>query len=130
MKDYPAVFQLADANPANTPIGLVAALSAIAANDSAEVQKFTSRLTLDDETILTLIEKDAASNRWIVPGNIYQAAGAIDDADKKTRVARVLSLKQVASGNMAAPAPASMAGIPDRLMSARTALESLEGEAN
>lgn len=130
MKDYSAVFRLADANPANPQIGLVAALSAIAANDTAEVQKFTSRLTLDDETILTLIEQDAASNRWIVPGNVYQAASAIDDADKKTRVARILSLKQAASGDVAAPAPASMAGIPDRLMSARTALESLEGEAN
>lgn len=130
MKDYPAVFQLADANPANPQIGLVAALSAIAANDTDEVQKFTSRLTLDDETILTLIEQDAASNRWIVPGNVYQAAGAIEDAEKKVRVARVLSLKQAASGDLAAPAPASMAGIPDRLMSARAALESLEGEAN
>jgi hypothetical protein len=130
MKDYPAVFQLADANPANPQIGLVAALSAIAANDTDEVQKFTSRLTLDDETILTLIEQDAASNRWIVPGNVYQAAGAIEDAEKKVRVARVLSLKQAASGDVAAPAPASMAGIPDRLMSARAALESLEGEAN
>lgn len=130
MKDYPAVFQLADANPANPQIGLVAALSAIDANNTDEVQKFTSRLTLDDATILTLIEQDAASNRWIVPGNVYQVAGTIEDADKKARVARVLSLKQAASGDMATPAPASMAGIPDRLMSARAALESLEGEAN
>jgi hypothetical protein len=42
----------------------------------------------------------------------------------------VLDLKRAASGEIAAPSPAAMAGIPDRLMSTRMALESLEGEGN
>ncbi|OZB17399.1 MAG: hypothetical protein B7X53_06405 [Hyphomonas sp. 34-62-18] len=130
LKDYPAVFQLAQANPSNPQIGLVAALSAIDANDAAQVQQFTGRLKLDAETVLALIEQDAASRRWIVPAAVYQAASELTDEAQKVRVKRVLDLKRAASGEIAAPSPAAMAGIPDRLMSTRMALESLEGEGN
>ncbi|ABI76459.1 hypothetical protein HNE_0254 [Hyphomonas neptunium ATCC 15444] len=130
LKDYPAVFQLADANPSNIQIGLVAALSAIDANDAAQLQLFTSRLKLDDATILALIEQDAASQRWIVPNAVYQAAGAITDEASKARADRVLGLKQAAASGVAEPSPTSIAGVPDRLMTTRMALDSLEGGSN
>ena len=130
LKDYPAVFELAKANPSNPQIGLVAALSAIDANDSAQVRQFTGGLTLDAETILALIEQDAASGRWIVPENVYQAASELTDEAQKSRVKRVLDIKSAASGEVIAPSQPAMAGIPDRLMSTRMALESLEGEGN
>lgn len=130
LKDYASVFKLAESNPSNAQIGLIAALSAIDANDAPQVQLFTSRLKLDDTTILALIEQDAASRRWIVPANVYQAAAAISDPALKARVDRVLSLKQAAATGPAQPSPASIAAIPDRLMSTRMALETLEGGGN
>lgn len=130
LKDYPSVFQLAHANPSNPQIGLVAALSAIDANDAAQVQQFAGRLKLDADTVLILIEQDAASRRWIVPANVYQTAAEITDEAQKARVRRVLDLKKAASGEVAAPRPATIAAVPERLMSTRMALESLEGEGN
>lgn len=130
LKDYPAVFQIAEANPANAPIGLIAAMSAIDANDPAQVQIFTSRLKLDDQTILALIEQDAASRHWIVPASVYQAASNITDEALKGRVDRVLALKQAAATGPDEPSPATIAGIPDRLMSTRMALETLEAGEN
>ncbi|MFN3609819.1 MAG: hypothetical protein ACK4Y9_12205 [Hyphomonas sp.] len=130
LKDYPSVFQLAEKNPSNAQIGLIAALSAIEANDPAQVQLFTSRLKLDDATVLALIEQDAVSQRWIVPAQVYQAAAAISDDTDKARAGRVLGLKQAATGGIAQPSPASVAGIPERLMSTRRAIESLEGGSN
>ena len=91
---------------------------------------FTSRLKLDDTTVLTLIEQDAAARRWIVPARVYQAAETISDPALKARVDRVLSLRQAATSGPAQPAPASIAVIPDRLMSTRVALETLEGGGN
>ena len=130
LKDYPSVFQLAQANPANAQIGLVAALSAIDADDAAQVQLFTARLELDDATILALIEQDAASRRWVVPMAVYQAAAAVSDDTIKPRIDRVLTLKEAAAREVTEPTPPSIAGIPDRLMSARMALDSLEGGSN
>ncbi|KCZ97650.1 hypothetical protein HPO_14192 [Hyphomonas polymorpha PS728] len=130
LKDYPAVFQLAQANPSNPQIGLVAALSAIDANDAAQVQQFTGRLKLDADTVLMLIEHDAASRRWIVPASVYSTAREINDEARAVRVKRVLDLKRAASGEVSGPSPATMAGMGERLMSTRMALESLEGEGN
>ncbi|MFN4183325.1 MAG: hypothetical protein ACK4M6_00940 [Hyphomonas sp.] len=130
LKDYPSVFALAEANSGNAQISLVAALSAIDVNDPVRLQKFASGVPFDDKTILTLIEHDAAGRRWIVPASVYQAAGNIDDKEHKARVERVMSLKRAAAGGVAEPSPASLAAIPERLMSTRMALESLEGEDN
>ena len=130
LKDYPAVFQLAQANPSNPQIGLVAALSAIDANDPAQVQKFTGGLKLDADTVLALIEQDAASGRWIVPDTVYQAAGELTDEAQKFRAKRVLDIRRAATGEIETPSQAAMAGISERLMSTRMALESLEGEGN
>lgn len=130
LKDYFSVFELAESNPENPQIGLVAALSAINSKDAAEAQKFTARLKLDDDTVLALIEQDAANRTWVLPSTVYQAASAIEDAGKKGRVERVLSLKRAATGNTEGPRPASLAVMPDRLISSRRALESLEGETD
>ncbi|PKP83107.1 MAG: hypothetical protein CVT79_03410 [Alphaproteobacteria bacterium HGW-Alphaproteobacteria-18] len=130
LNDYPAVFDLAETNPGNAHISLVAALSAINANDASQLQRFSSRLALDDKTVLVLIEQDAADKRWIVPENIYQAAGKIADIEQKARVERVLSLRRAAAGGVAEPPPVNVTSISERLMSTRMALESLEGEGN
>jgi hypothetical protein len=124
------VYRLAAENPSSLQIGLVAALSSIEANDPAQLQSYASRLELNPETILVLIEQDAASGRWIVPQNVYDAAGHISDPAFKPRADRVLALKTAAAGDAAAPEPVNLAGVSGRLMSTRMALESLEGEAD
>ncbi|MBY9065767.1 hypothetical protein K1X12_02585 [Hyphomonas sp. WL0036] len=130
LKDYPSVYRLAAENPSSLQIGLVAALSSIEANDPAQLQSYASRLELNPETILVLIEQDAASGRWIVPQNVYDAAGNISDPAFKPRADRVLALKTAAAGDATAPEPVNLAGVSGRLMSTRMALESLEGEAD
>ena len=128
LNDYGGVFQSADANPANPQIGLIAALSAIDQADTAQLQKYVSRLTPDEDTVLALIEHDAATGRWIVPEQIYQAAGALTDEAAKARVARVMALKGKAGSAETSPEPVNMAGVSERLMSTRVALEALEAE--
>lgn len=130
LKDYPAVFQIAETNPANPQIAFMAAMSAIDANKPAQLERFVSGLELDDVTTLALIEQDAVKRHWIVPGRVYDAARQIKDESLQARANRVLTLKQSAGGAITPPPAANMTGMSDRLMSTRMALETLEEGSN
>lgn len=130
MKDYAAVYGIADANPDSTHIGLIAALSAIEAKDEGQLRRLETRLNMDAETVLALIEQDAASRSWMVSPSIYEAAGRLTDEAHKARAARVLALRRAAEGGPAAPPALSIAGVPDRLSQSRTRLNAMEGEAH
>lgn len=123
LRDYPSAYRLARGNPGDLQVGLIAARSAIAAKDAAELQLFTARLRLDDATVLALIEEDAQSGSWIVPERVYAAAAAITGADVRERVARILRLREAALRQNAPIAPASLSSVPDRLMSVNRALD-------
>lgn len=130
MKDYPAVYGLADANPESGRIGLIAALSAIEAKDTAQLRRLEGRLKMDGETILALIEQDAASRSWMVSASVYEAAANLTEESHKARAGRVLALRRAAENGPAAPPPLTMAGVPDRLSQTRARLNVLEGEAH
>ncbi|WP_291205212.1 hypothetical protein [Hyphomonas sp.] len=127
-KQVDEVFTLAARYPANQKITLIAARAAIDAQDKAKLSVYESRLTLAPETVLALIEQDAEAARWIVSEKIFQAAAKLTDKDQKSRVDRVLRLKQ-ASPPAAAPGRVNMSSIPGKLDRSRQSLEQMTGGA-
>ncbi len=127
-KHIDEVFNLAARYPANQKITLIAAQAAIDASDRVKLSVYESRLSLAPETILALIEQDAASGHWIVSDMVFQAAAKLPGDDQQRRVARVLRLKQ------ASPVPVSsgrlnMSSIPGKLDRSRQSLEQMSGGA-
>lgn len=126
-KNLPEVFELAARYPANQKITLIAARAAIESRDSTKRSVYEARLRMEPDTILALIEQDAASTNWLVSDKVFRAASALTDEGHKARVDRVLRLK--ADGP--APAPegrVSMSSIPGKLSRARDSLDQLSAE--
>jgi len=126
-KNLPEVFELAARYPANQKITLIAARAAIESRDSTKLSVYEARLRMEPDTILALIEQDAASTNWLVSDKVFRAASALTDEGHKARVDRVLRLK--ADGP--APAPegrVSMSSIPGKLSRARDSLDQLSAE--
>lgn len=126
-KHIDEVFILAARYPANQKISLIAARAAIDAQDKAKLTVYESRLTLVPETVLSLIEQDAAAAHWIVSEKVFQSAAQLTDEDQKRRVERVLRLKEakppVAAGRV------NMSSIPVKLDRTRQSLEQMTGGA-
>lgn len=126
-KHIDEVFILAARYPANQKISLIAARAAIDAQDKAKLTVYESRLTLVPETVLALIEQDAAAAHWIVSEKVFQSAAQLTDEDQKRRVERVLRLKEakppVAAGRV------NMSSIPVKLDRTRQSLEQMTGGA-
>lgn len=126
-KHLDEVFILAARYPANQKITLIAARAAIDAQDKAKLSVYESRLAMEPETVLALIEQDAVAAHWVVSDKVFQAAAKLTDDDQKSRVDRVLRLKQaklpVASGRV------NMSSIPDKLDRSRQSLEQMTGGA-
>lgn len=126
-KSLPEVFDLAARYPANQKITLIAARAAIDGRDRAKLSVYEARLRMEPDTILALIEQDAASATWLVSDKVFRAASALTDEGHKVRVDRVLRLKE------AGPAPAPegrmlMSSIPGKLSRARDSLDQLSAE--
>ena len=122
------VYDLAARYPANEKINRLAALIAIDRGDRTRLSVFESRLRLEPETILALIEQDATTSRWIVSDRVYQAALRLDGDDQQWRVDRVMRLKHLP----AQPIPGvrlAMSTIPDKLDRSRASLAQLSAEA-
>lgn len=126
-KHLDEVFILAARYPANQKITLIAARAAIEAQDKAKLSVYESRLAMEPETVLALIEQDAVAAHWVVSDKVFQAAAKLTGDDQKSRVDRVLRLKQaklpVASGRV------NMSSIPDKLDRSRQSLEQMTGGA-
>ncbi len=126
-KNFNEVYSLAAKFPTNQKINLIAARAAINANDRAKLSAFEANLTLEPETVLTLIEEDAAAGNWIVSGKVYQAALKLTDDAQAWRADRVMLLKQ--SPALASPnARIAISAIPDKLDRSRDSLAQLSGE--
>lgn len=122
------IYGLASRYPANQKINLIAAQAAIDANDRVKLPAIEARLKMDPETILTLIEQDAASANWIVSDKVFSAASGLTDEAQKRRVERVLSLKRAPV--QAAPAGRlPMSSIPAKLSRTRQSLDQFPAEA-
>ena len=86
-------------------------------------------LRRDARTVVSLIEMDAASGRWIVPEYIYGTARALGDEEHKARVERVELLRS----QLGAPQPSPEYGVADigsALKRIRTSLEPDEMEVH
>ena len=97
-QDYAAVYALSDEHPRNEQISLLVAKSAIKEQNVELLKQVEKRLPLDPEIVLALIEQDAVSGHWIVSDGFYDIAGQLTGDEHEQRVARVVSLKQVARG--------------------------------
>tara|TARA_R110001606_G_scaffold20808_1_gene74080 strand:+ start:328 stop:2097 length:1770 start_codon:yes stop_codon:yes gene_type:complete len=116
-QDYEEVYALADGHPRDSRINVLAAKSAIKEQNQALLNKIESRLSLQPDSILALIEQDAVSGHWIVSDRIYDAADQLTGVDHEQRVARVASLKRAAQGDAMPTGPMSMARVSDLLKS-------------
>ena len=116
-QDYEEVYALADGHPRDSLINVLAAKSAIKEQNQALLNKIESRLSLQPDSILALIEQDAVSGHWIVSDRIYDAADQLTGVDHEQRVARVASLKRAAQGDAMPTGPMSMARVTDLLNS-------------
>lgn len=127
-KQTDELFTLAARFPENQRITLIAARAAIDKKDTAKLPVYESRLTLDPDTILALIEQDAATGNWIVSGKVYSAASFLTDPEQKRRVERVLRLKQAGATQVAATR-VNMSSVPAKLERTRQSLEQMSGGA-
>jgi len=127
-KHLDEVFALAARYPANQKITLIAARAAIDARDKAKLSVYESRLALAPETVLALIEQDAAGGHWIVSDKVFQTAAQLTEDQHKRRVALVLRLKQ-ASPPAVAAGRVNMSSIPGKLDRSRQSLEQMSGGA-
>jgi hypothetical protein len=96
---------------------VLAAKSAIKEQNRVLLNKVESRLPLQPDTILALIEQDAVSGYWILSDRIYEAADQLTGVDHEQRVARVASLKRTAQGPPMPTGPMSIARVTDLLTS-------------
>lgn len=127
-KNLKEVYDLAGKYPSNQKINLIAARAAIAANDRTRLPAFEARLQLEPDTILMLIEDDAAAGNWAVSEKVYQAALNLTDEAQAWRVDRVMLLKQ--SPSFVPPEKRiAMSSIPGKLDRSRQSLAQLSGEA-
>ena len=102
----------------------------MAAIDTRERQRLTtfeSRLSLDPETILALIEQDASTSHWLVSERFYQAALKLDGDDQQWRVDRVMVLKALPEKTLV-PERMAMSAISGKLDSSRASLAQFSGE--
>ncbi len=128
MKRTDEVYGLATRYPANQKINLIAARAAIDANDRVKLPAIEARLRMEPDTILALIEQDAAAANWIVSDAVFKAASGLTDENQKRRVARVMQLKQ-APLQTAPAGRVSMSAIPGKLSRTRQSLDQFSGEA-
>ena len=126
-KHFQEVFGLASRYPSNQKINLIAARAAIEVKDRAKLSVLEPRLRLEAETILTLIEEDAATGNWMVSDAVFEAAYELGDQSQKARVARVLKLKRAAP-ELAMSSRLPMSSIPGKLERTRQSLEQMTGE--
>jgi hypothetical protein len=129
--DYDAVTNWAQAYPANASLNLLAAQSAIRKGDVAALRVYEQRLELEPETLLALIELDAASNRWMVSDAIYEAASNLSDPVRKQRADRVFAMRETAR-TLSKPTSRSlaMAKVPYVLGGTDLSSEQVAGGAN
>lgn len=116
-QDYREVYTLADDHPRDSRINVLAAKSAIKEQNLTLLSKIESRLPLQPDTILALIEQDAVSGNWVVSDRIYDAADQLTGGDHEQRVVRVASLKRAAQGDTTPAEPMSIARVSDFLKS-------------
>nr|WP_321360589.1 hypothetical protein [uncultured Hyphomonas sp.] len=106
--DFDAVINWAQAYPQNAPLNLLAAESAIRKGDATGLRVYEQRLDMEPETVLALIELDAASGRWLVSNSIYDAAARLTDPVQKQRAERVFAMRKGAR-DLAKPARSRVA---------------------
>ncbi|WP_300394444.1 hypothetical protein [Henriciella sp.] len=92
--DHEALRVIAKNYPDSEGIARLAALSAVRTGDKALLVSMEPRLKRDAETLVSLIEMDAASRHWMVPERIYAAAGEFEEAPYQARVRRVAALRE------------------------------------
>ena len=129
--DYAAVSVWADTYPDNASLALLAAESAIKQGDAVNLAAMEQRLVLDPETVLTLIEMDAATGRWMLSDRVYSAASKIDDPVQKQRAERVFAMRKAARELAAKPRNGlSMANVPSVLGTPISSSEQVTGGAH
>ena len=129
-EDYAAVATWARTYPDNPHIALFAAQGAIRQGDTASLKEFLEHLDREPETLLALIEQDAALGRWVVPDEIYVAAGRLTDAGQKQRAQRVSAMRRAAQDLAAGPKKIAMTGVPGVLKRAEPSAEPVAGGAH
>lgn len=128
VRDYDTLKTLAEAHKGNASVTRLAAVEAIRQGDAETVSKLEPRLELDGETVLAVIEADAATGAWILSENVYAAAREVEDEALQHRISRVLSLRE---GRAARPPVSSrMSDVPGRLNQIGLSLQSNATEAH
>lgn len=127
-KNYPDVFGLASRYPANQKINLLGAKAAIELQDRAKLSVLEPRLHLEPDTILALIEQDAATSHWMVSDQVFEAADRLTDEDARARVARVMKLRNAPDAYYAESARLPMSSIPGKLALSRRSIETMNAE--
>lgn len=128
-KDFDTVFALAERYPQDQGVQRIAAKAAIDLSDVPRLATIEKRLTLDPDTLVTLIEHDAAAARWMLSENTYRAARALTGEAQRVRVARVMRLKPSVWPEYEEPSHLPVASIPGKLNQSRQAIEQMKAEA-
>ncbi len=128
-KEYDAVYQLAERYPQDHGVQRIAAKAAIDRGERARLATYEKRLRLDPDTLLTLVEHDAATARWMLSESTYRAASALTEETQRLRVARVMRLKPSIWPEYEEATRLPVASIPGKLNQSRQALEQMKAEA-
>ena len=91
--NHEALARLLEAHPDNEEIIRLSALSAIRTGDETRLPGLLAKMDPDAETLIALVEMDAASGHWMLPDATYRAAGKLEGEDYQARFARVEALR-------------------------------------
>lgn len=127
-QDDEALLSISNRETANQQVLFYAAMRAVQSGDAARLNALEPSLQLNPQTLVTLIEEDAITQKWVVPDRFYDAARQLTDPDDLKKVNRVLAIRAAAKAPAGGATGRSVADVPEALDRSRRALAALNAE--
>ena len=122
MADFDTLHQLSRTAQDNPDVSRLATMSAIMLQDKAWLQQAGAHVPLDTETLVALIECDAAGGNWLLPSTIYSAVERVDEPEYRGRIELILAMRARAKG--AGKREIQLSSVPDDLAQIEASLNS------
>ncbi len=127
-KDDQALLSISNREAANQQVLFYAAMRAVQLGDAARLNVLEPSLQLNPKTLVTLIEEDALTQKWVVPDRFYDAARQLTDAEDLKKVNRVLAIRGAAKVPSGETTARSIGDVDEALNRSRQALAALNAE--
>ncbi|MBR9808613.1 MAG: hypothetical protein GYB49_15460 [Alphaproteobacteria bacterium] len=122
MADFDALRRFSKTAPNNPDVSRLATMSAIMLQDKMWLQQAGAHVSLDANTLVALIECDAAGGEWLLPATVYSAVERIDQPEYRDRIELILEMRARARG--AGKHEIQLSSVPDDLAQIEASLNS------